>query len=276
MTKTARVPLAAISMSMSLKTACAPAAARECGHESEPLRHFVREEMKYSYYTAWADHMDCYATWQLTCADCGADLGTVEELEFEDLSAHVFADGVCQNCGCENVCPHDMKTLRYDEPDAGDIAYEAVDGKTHTLSYEVRPYYYCARCATAWQDETLPVQRVVEEREHVWNTYTTFEEDGAVCVECGYDRGYTPSTCEHEHMTTYYEWRDRTVEKDVNGHKITGYRAGYPQCADCGEIWWISPPALTQSRIPKPARTFTMRFMACCIAPNADLPSTWP
>ena len=213
----------------------------ECGHESEPRRHFVREEMKYSYYTAWADHMDCYLTWQLTCADCGADLGTVEELEFEDLSAHVFADGVCQNCGCENVCPHDMKTLRYDEPDAGDIVYEAVDGKTHTLSYEVRPYYYCARCATAWQDETLPVQRVVEEREHVWNTYTTFEEDGAVCVECGYDRGYTPSTCEHEHMTTYYEWRDRTVEKDVNGHKITGYRAGYPQCADCGEIWWDQP-----------------------------------
>ena len=214
----------------------------ECGHESEPLRHFVREEMKYSYYTAWADHMDCYATWQLTCADCGADLGTVEELEFEDLSAHVFVDGVCQNCGCENVCPHDMKTLRYDEPDAGDIAYEAVDGKTHTLSYEVRPYYYCARCATAWQDETLPVQRVVEEREHVWREeYFSWEEDGAVCVECGYDRGYTPSTCAHEHMTAYYEWRDRTVEKDVNGHKITGYRVGYPQCADCGEIWWDQP-----------------------------------
>lgn len=213
----------------------------ECGHESEPRRHFVREEMKYSYYTAWADHMDCYLTWQLTCADCGADLGTVEELDFEDLSAHVFVDGVCQNCGCENVCPHDMKTLRYDEPDAGDIAYEAVDGKTHTLSYEVRPYYYCARCATAWQDETLPVQRVVEEREHVWNTYTTFEEDGAVCVECGYDRGYTPSTCAHEHMTAYYEWSDRTVERDVNGHKITGCRVSYPQCADCGEIWWDQP-----------------------------------
>ena len=40
----------------------------------KPIWQRLGERMKYSYYTAWADHMDCYAIWQLTCADCGADL----------------------------------------------------------------------------------------------------------------------------------------------------------------------------------------------------------
>ena len=175
---------------------------------------------------AWTHTYAEHGTLQTVCENCGATVSEKEEVR-TGTGSHAYFDGVCDLCGAENACPHDLTTVDYiwDEP-----TYVKIDENTHKMAYDAEGYITCLRCGETVG--TTPVRHVEIIEEH------SFYE--GECYFCG-------ATCEVvqcDHANRVEVWDpddDEVVEltgTDVYNHTGVFKRYFYPMCVDCGERFY--------------------------------------
>ena len=174
---------------------------------------------------AWTHTYVEPGTLQTVCENCGATVSEKEEFR-TGTGSHAYFDGVCDLCGAENACPHDLTTVEYvwDEP-----TYVKIDENTHKMAYDAEGYITCLRCGETVG--TTPVRHVEMIEEH------SFYEG-----EC--DCGATCEVVQCDHANRAEDWDpedDEVVEltgTDVYNHTGVFKRYFYPMCVDCGERFY--------------------------------------
>ena len=174
---------------------------------------------------AWTHTYAEHGTLQTVCENCGATVSEKEEVR-TGTESHAYFDGVCDWCGVENACPHDLTTVDYiwDEP-----TYVKIDENTHKMAYDAEGYITCLRCGETVG--TTPVRHVEMIEEH------SFYEG-----EC--DCGATCEVVQCDHANRVEVWDpddDEVVEltgTDVYNHTGVFKRYFYPMCVDCGERFY--------------------------------------
>ena len=176
---------------------------------------------------AWMHTYTEYGTLQTVCADCGATVSEKEETRTV-TGSHVYIDGVCDLCGAENTCPHDLTKVEYWY--WGEETYEQIDENTHKMAYDVEGNILCLRCGV--YVGTTPIQHIEEVEEH------SFDTDG-VC-RCG--AAIEVVECDHTNLVETWDPEDDEMVEctgtDIYNHTGTIRRYIYPKCADCGESFY--------------------------------------
>ena len=174
---------------------------------------------------AWTHTYVEPGTLQTVCENCGATVSEKEEVR-TGTESHAYFDGVCDWCGVENACPHDLTTVDYiwDEP-----TYVKIDENTHKMAYDAEGYITCLRCGETVG--TTPVRHVEMIEEH------SFYEGECYC-------GATCEVVQCDHANRAEVWDpedDEVVEltgTDVYNHTGVFERYFYPMCVDCGERFY--------------------------------------
>ena len=174
---------------------------------------------------AWTHTYAEHGTLQTVCENCGATVSEKEEVR-TGTESHAYFDGVCDWCGVENACPHDLTTVDYiwDEP-----TYVKIDENTHKMAYDAEGYITCLRCGETVG--TTPVRHVEMIEEH------SFYEGECYC-------GATCEVVQCDHANRAEVWDpedDEVVEltgTDVYNHTGVFERYFYPMCVDCGERFY--------------------------------------
>ena len=174
---------------------------------------------------AWTHTYAEHGTLQTVCENCGATVSEKEEVR-TGTGSHAYFDGVCDLCGAENACPHDLTTVEYvwDEP-----TYVKIDENTHKMAYDAEGYITCLRCGETVG--TTPVRHVEMIEEH------SFYEGECYC-------GATCEVVQCDHANRAEVWDpedDEVVEltgTDVYNHTGVFERYFYPMCVDCGERFY--------------------------------------
>lgn len=174
---------------------------------------------------AWTHTYAEHGTLQTVCENCGATVSEKEEVR-TGTGSHAYFDGVCDLCGAENACPHDLTTVDYiwDEP-----TYVKIDENTHKMAYDAEGYITCLRCGETVG--TTPVRHVEMIEEH------SFYEGECYC-------GATCEVVQCDHANRAEVWDpedDEVVEltgTDVYNHTGVFKRYFYPMCVDCGERFY--------------------------------------
>ena len=174
---------------------------------------------------AWTHTYVEPGTLQTVCENCGATVSEKEEFR-TGTGSHAYFDGVCDLCGAENACPHDLTTVEYvwDEP-----TYVKIDENTHKMAYDAEGYITCLRCGETVG--TTPVRHVEMIEEH------SFYEGECYC-------GATCEVVQCDHANRAEDWDpedDEVVEltgTDVYNHTGVFKRYFYPMCVDCGERFY--------------------------------------
>ena len=174
---------------------------------------------------AWTHTYAEHGTLQTVCENCGATVSEKEEFR-TGTGSHAYFDGVCDLCGAENACPHDLTTVEYvwDEP-----TYVKIDENTHKMAYDAEGYITCLRCGETVG--TTPVRHVEMIEEH------SFYEGECYC-------GATCEVVQCDHANRVEVWDpddDEVVEltgTDVYNHTGVFKRYFYPMCVDCGERFY--------------------------------------
>ena len=174
---------------------------------------------------AWTHTYAEHGTLKTVCENCGATVSEKEEVR-TGTGSHAYFDGVCDLCGAENACPHDLTTVEYvwDEP-----TYVKIDENTHKMAYDAEGYITCLRCGETVG--TTPVRHVEMIEEH------SFYEGECYC-------GATCEVVQCDHANRAEVWDpedDEVVEltgTDVYNHTGVFERYFYPMCVDCGERFY--------------------------------------
>ena len=174
---------------------------------------------------AWTHTYAEHGTLQTVCENCGATVSEKEEFR-TGTGSHAYFDGVCDLCGAENACPHDLTTVDYvwDEE-----TYVKIDENTHKKAYDAEGYITCLRCGETVG--TTPVRHVEMIEEH------SFYEGECYC-------GATCEVVQCDHANRVEVWDpedDEVVEltgTDVYNHTGVFERYFYPMCVDCGERFY--------------------------------------
>ncbi|HIV31023.1 MAG TPA: hypothetical protein IAB20_08960 [Candidatus Pullichristensenella excrementipullorum] len=174
---------------------------------------------------AWTHTYAEHGTLKTVCENCGATVSEKEEVR-TGTESHAYFDGVCDWCGVENACPHDLTTVDYiwDEP-----TYVKIDENTHKMAYDAEGYITCLRCGETVG--TTPVRHVEMIEEH------SFYEGECYC-------GATCEVVQCDHANRAEVWDpedDEVVEltgTDVYNHTGVFERYFYPMCVDCGERFY--------------------------------------
>ena len=174
---------------------------------------------------AWTHTYAEHGTLQTVCENCGATVSEKEEFR-TGTGSHAYFDGVCDLCGAENACPHDLTTVDYvwDEE-----TYVKIDENTHKKAYDAEGYIPCLRCGETVG--TTPVRHVEMIEEH------SFYEGECYC-------GATCEVVQCDHANRAEVWDpedDEVVEltgTDVYNHTGVFERYFYPMCVDCGERFY--------------------------------------
>ena len=174
---------------------------------------------------AWTHTYAEHGTLQTVCENCGATVSEKEEFR-TGTGSHAYFDGVCDLCGAENACPHDLTTVDYvwDEE-----TYVKIDENTHKKAYDAEGYIPCLRCGETVG--TTPVRHVEMIEEH------SFYEGECYC-------GATCEVVQCDHANRAEVWDpedDEVVEltgTDVYNHTGVFKRYFYPMCVDCGERFY--------------------------------------
>ena len=174
---------------------------------------------------AWTHTYAEHGTLQTVCANCGATVSEKEEVR-TGTESHAYFDGVCDWCGVENACPHDLTTVDYiwDEP-----TYVKIDENTHKMAYDAEGYITCLRCGETVG--TTPVRHVEMIEEHSF--YEGECDCGATCEVV---------QCDHANRVEVWDPEDDEVVEltgtDVYNHTGVFERYFYPMCVDCGERFY--------------------------------------
>ena len=91
---------------------------------------------------AWTHTYAEHGTLQTVCENCGATVSEKEEVR-TGTGSHAYFDGVCDLCGAENACPHDLTTVEYIWEEE---TYVKIDENTHKKAYDAEGYIRCLRC----------------------------------------------------------------------------------------------------------------------------------
>ena len=174
---------------------------------------------------AWTHTYAEHGTLQTVCENCGATVSEKEEVR-TGTESHAYFDGVCDWCGVENACPHDLTTVDYiwDEP-----TYVKIDENTHKMAYDAEGYITCLRCGETVG--TTPVRHVEMIEEHSF--YEGECDCGATCEVV---------QCDHANRAEVWDPEDDEVVEltgtDVYNHTGVFKRYFYPMCVDCGERFY--------------------------------------
>ena len=175
---------------------------------------------------AWTHTYAEHGTLQTVCENCGATVSEKEEVR-TGTGSHAYFDGVCDLCGVENACPHDLTTVEYiwDEE-----TYVKIDENTHKMAYDAEGYIRCLRCGETVG--TTPVRHVEMIEEH------SFYE--GECYFCGATCEVVQ--CDHANRAEVWDPEDDEVVEltgtDVYNHTGVFKRYFYPMCVDCGERFY--------------------------------------
>ena len=174
---------------------------------------------------AWTHTYAEHGTLQTVCENCGATVSEKEEVR-TGTGSHAYFDGVCDLCGAENACPHDLTTVEYIWEEE---TYVKIDENTHKKAYDAEGYIRCLRCGE--DVGTTPVRHVEMIEEH------SFYEGECYC-------GATCEVVQCDHANRVEVWDpedDEVVEltgTDVYNHTGVFKRYFYPMCVDCGERFY--------------------------------------
>ena len=199
-----------------------------CPHADIDTYKWYEPDYDASTYTpvdAWTHTYAEHGTLKTVCENCGATVSEKEEVR-TGTESHAYFDGVCDWCGVENACPHDLTTVDYiwDEP-----TYVKIDENTHKMAYDAEGYITCLRCGETVG--TTPVRHVEMIEEH------SFYEGECYC-------GATCEVVQCDHANRAEVWDpedDEVVEltgTDVYNHTGVFKRYFYPMCVDCGERFY--------------------------------------
>ncbi len=162
------------------------------------------------------------------CSDCGQQVSKSELYHKEREEWHYYnEDGVCQYCGHENTCTHEIteEDSWFDDSDA--IEYAPLNEKYHTATGKGRARTVCSDCGQTLE-ESHAVDELVKQEEH------EFDMDG-VCKRCEY-----VNPCPHTHIYNSWRWTDgnnvQYADKNDKYHTSTGRGYTYSYCGDCGQI----------------------------------------
>ena len=213
------------------KHAFADGACTACGYACLHANTYEWFEWDYdaSTYTpvdAWTHTYAEHGTLQTVCENCGATVSEKEEVRTGTDSHAYYDGGICDMCGAENACPHDLTTAEYiwEEP-----TYVKIDENTHKKAYDAEGYITCLRCGETVG--TTPVRHVEMIEEH------SFYEGECYC-------GATCEVVQCDHANRVEVWDpedDEVVEltgTDVYNHTGVFKRYFYPMCVDCGERFY--------------------------------------
>ena len=174
---------------------------------------------------AWTHTYAEHGTLKTVCENCGATVSEKEEFR-TGTGSHAYFDGVCDLCGAENACPHDLTTVDYvwDEE-----TYVKIDENTHKKAYDAEGYITCLRCGDGVGTTSVRHVEMIEEH--------SFYEGECYC-------GATCEVVQCDHANRAEVWDpedDEVVEltgTDVYNHTGVFKRYFYPMCVDCGERFY--------------------------------------
>ena len=174
---------------------------------------------------AWTHTYAEHGTLQTVCENCGATVSEKEEVR-TGTESHAYFDGVCNWCGVENACPHDLTTVEYGWEE---LTYVKIDENTHKMAYDAEGYITCLRCGE--DVGTTPVRHVEMIEEHSF--YEGECDCGATCEVV---------QCDHANRVEVWDPEDDEVVEltgtDVYNHTGVFKRYFYPMCVDCGERFY--------------------------------------
>jgi len=191
-----------------------------CKHGNVSSGSYYDSVISYTYKDEQNHTAEGYQVHYQECQDCGEMLE--EEVSSELTTAvwsHSYENGVCRDCGYENICAHEQT---YEGSYLTDAEYAYVDEKSHnSTGYEVR-YVACEICYEHLEEQTSsePVTRL--EKHHFAH---------GECSDCGY-----VNTCKHL-QAEYHEFLTEQTYSDITAttHTATGYVISYTYCYDCNE-----------------------------------------
>ena len=221
-----------------------------CAHENMREEEVWSAKEEYVYVDEWTETYTAYKMTHDVCADCGMSFNEEYAVEFTERRPHTFVNGVCEGCGAQNVCPHDMMKVDYEYTssfeDPYPMTYRIIDDHTHGIDFESYPIYTCLRCGERWTDTSVPPRKVTDIENHYFDRYN---ERKCIC-------GLEDPGCAHEHMGEYWDiYYDSEFEYtcvDAYTHRFTGTRVYYPQCLDCGEVFFDEPLRYEELSVVEP------------------------
>ena len=204
-----------------------------CAHENGTREEEIwTAKEEYVYVDEWTHTYTAYKMTRDVCVHCGMPFNEEYAVEFTEQQPHWFVDGVCEGCGAQSVCPHDMVTVSYRY--ALEETYTPIDDYTHRRDSVAHPLYICLRCGQEWEDTSTTRTESVIDHHH-------FEDYNDGKCACGMD----DPGCLHEHLGEYgelsYDHPFECTMVDAYTHLFTGTWVYYPQCLDCGEILFDAP-----------------------------------
>ena len=209
-----------------------PACGYVCAHENTREEDVWSAKEEYVYVDEWTHTFTAYDMTHDVCVDCGMSFNEEYIVALTERQPHWFVDGVCESCGAQSVCPHDMVTVSYRY--ALEETYTPIDDYTHRRDSVAHPLYICLRCGQEWEDTSTTRAESVIDHHH-------FEDYNDGKCACGMD----DPGCPHEHLGEYgelsYDHPFECTMVDAYTHLFTGTWVYYPQCLDCGEILFDAP-----------------------------------
>ena len=203
-----------------------------CAHENMREEEIWTAKQEYVYVDEWTHTYTAYKMTRDVCADCGMPFNEEYAVEFTEQQPHGFVNDVCEGCGAQSVCPHDMVTVSYRY--VIEETYTQIDDYTHRRDSVAHPLYICLRCGQEWEDTSTTRTESAIDHHH-------FEDYNDGKCACGMD----DPGCPHEHLGEYgelsYDHPFECTMVDAYTHLFTGTWVYYPQCLDCGEILFDAP-----------------------------------
>ena len=194
-----------------------------CKHSTNVYKENIHSNPTFSKGDATGHEVSYYLQTIYYCLDCGEQWTDAPSKDKTvEKETHVFADGVCLQCGYKNLCEHEKKQVAEAQFNP---TYEKKDGTCHTVTYYPQDQYYCPDCGDHWAGE--PKSETVEKAEaHVFT-------DG-VCVLCG-----EKNTCPHdESIITQGDRLYPIIYRDINsdGHTAVFVPITQKICKTCNEL----------------------------------------
>lgn len=133
-----------------------PACGYVCAHENTREEDVWSAKEEYVYVDEWTHTFTAYDMTHDVCVDCGMSFNEEYIVALTERQPHWFVDGVCESCGAQSVCPHDMMKVDYEYTpsfeDPHPMTYRIIDGRTHGVDFESYPIYTCLRCGERWTE----------------------------------------------------------------------------------------------------------------------------
>ena len=144
------------------------------------------------------------------------------------IENHSFEEGVCWQCGYENVCEHTNAEKMNGDYYERTTPVDTGNG-THIAVYAGWASYHCYDCEEYWTED-IPSQ--MRELPH------EFGEDGK-CTECGAKWTEADEPCPHENVEKVGDkhYPERVSIIDELRHSINSGSDAIVHCLDCGETF---------------------------------------